>query len=52
MAEEIQTQISWAEGKLALDLHIGAPVRVAVTGMFGWVHSEGVLRPSRARAQR
>lgn len=46
MAEELETQISWAEGKVALDLHIGAPVRVVVTGMFGWLHSEGVLCPS------
>jgi hypothetical protein len=46
MAEELETQITWAEGKIALDLHIGAPVRVVVVGMFGFLHSEGVLHPS------
>ncbi|HWZ87504.1 MAG TPA: hypothetical protein VNW92_01605 [Polyangiaceae bacterium] len=46
MAEELETQVTWAEGKVALDLHIGAPVRVIVRGMFGLVQSEGVLRPS------
>lgn len=46
MAEQLETQVTWAEGKVALDLHIGAPVRVVVMGMFGTLHSEGVLRPS------
>jgi len=46
MAEELETQVSWAEGKVALDLHIGASVRVVVAGMFGLLHSEGILRPS------
>jgi hypothetical protein len=44
--EELETQVTWAEGKVALDLHIGAPVRVVVMGMFGLLHSEGILRPS------
>lgn len=46
MAEELETQITWVESKVALDMHIGAPVRVVVAGMFGLLHSEGVLRPS------
>jgi hypothetical protein len=45
MADELETQITWAEGKVALDLHIGAPVRVVVAGMFGFLHNEGVLHP-------
>jgi hypothetical protein len=45
MAEELETQVTWAEGKVALDLHIGAPVRVVAVGIFGTLHSEGVLRP-------
>jgi hypothetical protein len=44
VSEELQTEVSWSEGKLALDLHHGAPVRVVVTGMFGTLKSEGVLR--------
>ncbi|MHB8531426.1 MAG: hypothetical protein ACYDC2_01770 [Solirubrobacteraceae bacterium] len=46
MAEDLETEVTWAEGKLALDLHIGSPVRVVVMGMFGTLHSEGVLRPA------
>lgn len=46
MAEELETTVTWAEGKVALDLHIGSPVRVVVTGMFGTLHSEGILQPS------
>jgi hypothetical protein len=46
MAEDLETQVTWAEGKVALDLHIDAPVRVVVMGMFGLLHSEGILRPS------
>lgn len=46
VAEELETRVTWAEGKIALDLHIGSPVRVVVAGMFGTLHSEGVLRPA------
>jgi hypothetical protein len=46
VAEEFESDITWAQGKLALDLHIGSSVRVVVSGEFGLVHSEGVLRPS------
>jgi hypothetical protein len=46
MTEDIESEVTWAQGKVALDLHIGSPVRVVVTGMFGFVHSEGTLRPS------
>jgi hypothetical protein len=46
VSEELQTEVSWSEGKLALDLHIDAPVRVVVMGMFGTLQSEGVLRPA------
>ena len=46
MSEEIESDVTWAEGKLALDLHIGSPVRVVASGEFGLVHSEGILRPS------
>jgi hypothetical protein len=46
MSEEIESDVTWAEGKLALDLHIGSPVRVVASGEFGILHSEGVLRPS------
>jgi hypothetical protein len=44
MAEDIETLVTWAEGRLALDLHLGSPVRVVVMGMFGTLHSEGLLR--------
>ena len=47
MAEELETQVTWAEGKVALDSHIGAPVRVVVMRIFGLLHSEGILRPSK-----
>jgi hypothetical protein len=46
MSEEIESEVTWAEGKLALDLHIGSAVRVVASGEFGLVHSEGILRPS------
>lgn len=44
--EEIESDVTWAQGKVALDLHIGSPVRVVASGEFGLVHSEGILQPS------
>lgn len=46
MSEEVETEVTWAQGKVALDLYIGSAVRVIANGQFGTLHSEGVLRPS------
>jgi len=45
VAEEEEVSVTSAEGKVALDLHIGALVRVVLAGNFGLLHSEGMLRP-------